>query len=159
MDQDLANTFHWCPKVISSLWDSTPELAGSRSPPFSSARREVTFFSLTETTMFIDSNFRWPPSVTETTPPKHRNKRCFGHSAVTTWHGFVHCRGKIADTDSWPKQLDRINAHRICLLSFLLWQIIFHYFPYYFPLWHDVCARIMGLWRKQSFTHEQRNDW
>ncbi len=38
---------------------------------------------------------------------RHRNKRCFSHSAVTTWHGFVHCRG---GNRRRPKQRDRNKA-------------------------------------------------
>ena len=40
--------------------------------------------------------------MTETTRAKNR---CFGHSAVTPWHGVVHCRNKTADTETTtPKQ-------------------------------------------------------
>ncbi len=39
-----------------------------------------------------------------------QNTRCFGHSAVTTWHGFVHLEKKQLT----PKQLHWNNPHRIC---------------------------------------------
>ncbi len=42
-------------------------------------------------------------AITETTPPKQLEALWLfrlGHSAVTTWHGFVHCREKTADTET-----------------------------------------------------------
>ena len=66
-----------------------------RESAISSDRREVTVFFDCETSvvlqlLFCNRTVCWGSIAKQQLP----NKRCFGHSAVTTWHGFVHCREK-----------------------------------------------------------------
>ena len=62
---------------------------------FSSARWQVTVFFNCETSVVLQLLFRNRSSFWGSIAKQRlQNNRCFGHSAVTTWHGVVHCREK-----------------------------------------------------------------
>ena len=59
----------------------------------SSERREVTVFFNCKTSVVLQLLFRNRSSFWGSIAKQRLQKICcFGHSAVTTWHGVVHCR-------------------------------------------------------------------
>ncbi len=105
-----------------------------------SGRRNVTgFFGLQNNRCFailISQPTKW------IVKQQVQNNRCFSHSAVTTWHGFVHCRdskknrrtaklsSKSISTESAYSRIDNGAKTDIWIVGLLRYRSLWLRYPY-----------------------------